>query len=96
MLGTLAPAVHVHAIFNGIPSDAAFVHIHTVEVMADVTIEPGRAGRTDVTIRVSRENSSYYPAKDVQFGARSPNHWRGERSDAPLSRKRMAVGWSMT
>jgi copper resistance protein D len=67
LLGTLPPAVHVHAISTGIPSDAAFVHIHTVEVMADVTIEPGRAGRTDVTIRVSREDSSHYPAKDVQL-----------------------------
>ena len=67
VLGTLPPAAHVHAASTGIPPDAAFVHIHTVEVMADVTIEPGRAGRTDVTIRVSREDLSHYPAKDVRL-----------------------------
>jgi len=67
LLGTLPPSVHVHAASGGIPSDAAFVHIHTSEVMADVMIEPGRAGRTDVTIRVSREDSSNYPAKDVRL-----------------------------
>jgi copper resistance protein D len=67
LLGTLPPSVHVHAASGGIPSDAAFVHIHTSEVMADVIIEPGRAGRTDVTIRVSREDSSNYPAKDVRL-----------------------------
>ena len=73
LLGTLPPAAHVHAISTGIPSDAAFVHIHTVEVMADVTIEPGRAGRTDVTIRVSREDSSHYPAKDVRLELDPPS-----------------------
>ena len=72
LLGTLPPSVHVHAASVGIPSDAAFVHIHTSEVMADVTIEPGRAGRTDVTIRVSREDSSSYPAKDVRLELDSP------------------------
>jgi putative copper resistance protein D len=67
LLGTLPPALHVHAASAGIPPDAAFVHIHTSEVMAEVTIEPGRTGRTDVTIRVSREDSSSYPAKDVRL-----------------------------
>jgi copper resistance protein D len=67
LLGTLPPSVHVHAASGGIPSDAAFVHIHTSEVMAEVTIEPGRAGRTDITIRVSREDFSNYPAKDVRL-----------------------------
>ena len=78
MLGTLPPSAHVHVASTGIPPDAAFTHIHTSEVMADVTIEPGRAGRTDVTIRVSREDSSSYPAKDVRLelefpGRRRPN-----------------------
>jgi hypothetical protein len=40
--------------------------------MADVTIEPGRAGRTDVTIRVSREDFSNYPAKDVRLAIDPP------------------------
>ena len=59
--------MHVHAASTGIPPDAAFVHIHTSEVMAEVTIEPGRTGRTDITIRVSREDFSNYPAKDVRL-----------------------------
>jgi uncharacterized membrane protein len=67
VLGTLPPAKHVHAASAGIPPDAAFVHIHTPEVMADVTIEPGRTGRAVVTIRVSREDFSNYPAKDVRL-----------------------------
>ena len=73
VLGTLPPAAHVHAASTGIPPDAAFVHIHGQEVMADVTIEPGRAGRTDVTIRVSREDFSNYPAKDVRLALDPPS-----------------------
>ncbi len=73
VLGTQPPAAHVHAASTGIPPDAAFVHIHDHEVMADVTIEPGRAGRTDVTIRVSREDFSNYPAKDVRLALDPPS-----------------------
>jgi copper resistance protein D len=72
-LGTLPPSGHVHAAATGVPPDAAFTHIHAPEVMADVTIEPGRAGRTDVTIRVSREDFSNYPAKDVRLSLDPPN-----------------------
>jgi len=72
LVGTLPPSVHVHATSTGIPPDAAFVHIHTPEVMAEVTIEPGRVGRTDVTIRVSREDLSNYPAKDVRLALDPP------------------------
>jgi putative copper resistance protein D len=53
-LGQLQPTAHVHAASATIPPDAAFTHIHASEAMADVTINPGRAGRTTVTIRVSR------------------------------------------
>jgi putative copper resistance protein D len=67
LLGTLPPALHVHAASAGLPPDAAFVHIHTSEVMAEVTIDPGRTGRTDITIRVSREDFSNYPTKDVRL-----------------------------
>jgi copper resistance protein D len=73
LLGTLPPSVHVHAASNGIPSDAAFVHIHASGVMAEVTVAPGRVGRTDVTIRVSREDFSQYPAKDVRLALDPPN-----------------------
>jgi copper resistance protein D len=72
LLGTLPPSVHVHTASTGIPSDAAFVHIHTSTVAADVTIEPGRAGRVDVTIRVLREDLSNYPAKEVRLALEPP------------------------
>ena len=76
-LGATPPATHVHDAPLGIPPDAAFVHIHAAEAMADVTVEPGRAGRTDITIRVSREDLSPYAAKDVRV-ALDPPGGRGQ------------------
>jgi len=72
VLGTLPPAVHVHAAPSAIPPDAAFVHIHAPEAMADVTIDPGRAGTAQVTIRVLREDFSRFPAKDVRLTLEPP------------------------
>jgi putative copper resistance protein D len=72
MLGTLPPSAHVHPAATAIPPDAAYVHIHTAEAMADVTIDPGRAGQAEVTIRVSREDFSRFPAKDVRLGLDPP------------------------
>jgi copper resistance protein D len=72
MLGTLPPSVHVHPAAAAIPPDAAYVHIHTAEAMADVTIDPGRAGHAAVTIRVSREDFSRFPAKDVRLSLDPP------------------------
>jgi putative copper resistance protein D len=71
-LGTLQPTAHVHASPVGIPPDAAFVHIHTAEALADVTIDPGHAGQTSVIIRVSREDLSPFPAKDVRLALDPP------------------------
>ena len=46
VLGTLPPAAHKHATPEGIPPDAAFVHIHAPEAMADVIVDPvGSDGR---------------------------------------------------
>jgi putative copper resistance protein D len=64
-LGTMEPTAHVHAPSTEIPPDAAFVHIHTSEAMAEVTINPGRAGRVRVSIRLSREDSSIFSAAEV-------------------------------
>jgi putative copper resistance protein D len=72
MLGTLQPTAHVHPAPSSIPPDAAFVHIHGRDAMADVTIDPGRAGRANVTIRVSREDFSPFPAKDVRLAIEPP------------------------
>jgi copper transport protein len=71
-LGTLAPTAHVHAPPTNIPPDAAFVHIHGTGIMADVTIDPGHTGPANVTIRVSREDFSRYPAKDVRLALDPP------------------------
>jgi putative copper resistance protein D len=64
-LGTMVPAEHVHAPNTEIPPDAAFVHIHSTEAMADVIIAPGRLGAVRVSIRLSREDSSIFPAAGV-------------------------------
>ena len=66
-LGRLEPTAHIHPATALIPPDAAFTHIHMPDAMADVTINPGRAGRSAVTIRVSREDFSTFAAKDVRL-----------------------------
>lgn len=66
-LGRLEPTAHVHPATTTIPSDAAFTHIHAPEAMADVTIYPGRSGRSEVTIRVSHEDFTAFAAKSVRF-----------------------------
>lgn len=65
-LGRLEPTVHVHPATTTVPPDAAFTHIHAPEAMADVTINPGRAGNSAITIRVSREDFTTFAAKDVR------------------------------
>ncbi|HVZ51528.1 MAG TPA: copper homeostasis membrane protein CopD [Pseudolabrys sp.] len=77
VLGTMPPAAHRHAPPPAIPADAAFVHIHSSEAMADVTIDPGRAGRTHVTIRVSREDFSEFPARSVRLALDQPKPAHG-------------------
>lgn len=67
LLGTMIPGGHVHT--NAAPASAetAFVHIHTEAVMADVTIDPGHAGKSTATIRLSRDDASVYFARRVQL-----------------------------
>lgn len=66
-LGTMIPAGHVHTNMPVTNSEAAYVHIHTEAAMADVTIEPIRAGKSSIAIRLSREDFSVYPAGDVKL-----------------------------
>jgi len=66
-LGTMSPSSHAHSTNTAVPPDAAFVHIHTNEAMAEVTLTPGRVGQANATIRVLRDDFSEYPAKDVQL-----------------------------
>jgi len=67
VLGTVIPGAHVHTNAAAPPSEAAFVHIHTEIVMADVTIDPGHAGKSAATIRLWREDSSDYHARSVNL-----------------------------
>jgi putative copper resistance protein D len=68
-LGTMAPPRHdhVHIPNQQIPADAAFVHIHSEEAMADVTIQPGRVGAASVAVLLMREDFSIFTAKEVRL-----------------------------
>jgi len=73
-LGTMAPTAHehVHAPSAEISPNAAYVHIHSSEAMAEVTIAPGHAGRAKATIRLSHEDSSGFTAKFVALALDPP------------------------
>ena len=74
-LGTMAPAIHAahqHPTYEAVPADAAFVHIHLVEGMADVTIMPGRTGRARATIRLWNEDFSSLEARQVSLTLTAP------------------------
>ncbi len=72
VLGTLSPSGHAHSTSTPVPPDAVFVHIHTNEAMAEVTIEPGRTGQANAIIRVLREDFSEFPAKDMLLVLEAP------------------------
>jgi copper resistance protein D len=65
VLGTLPPPVHQHAHTNEALPEAAFVHIHDLKGMADVTVLPGRPGPTDVWLRLMREDFTPLAAETV-------------------------------
>jgi len=74
-LGTMPPAIHAahqHPTYGAVPADAAFVHIHLVEGMADVTIRPGRAGRARATIRLWNEDFEALNARQVRLTLTAP------------------------
>ena len=85
-LGTLAPTAHTHAPSEGLSPDASFVHIHSTEAMAEVTITPGRAGSVQAAIRVMREDFTVFPAKEVRLRLEPPaaSHPALERQAADL------------
>jgi copper transport protein len=47
------------------PADAAFVHIHAGDAMAEVTVRPGRSGAVTVTIQLQGENGTDLQAKGM-------------------------------
>jgi putative copper resistance protein D len=74
-LGTMPPAIHAahqHPTYGAVPADAAFVHIHLVEGMADVTIQPGRTGRARATIRLWDEDFEALEARQVSVTLTAP------------------------
>ena len=74
-LGIMPPAIHAahqHPTYGAVPADAAFVHIHLVEGMADVTIRPGRAGRARATIRLWNEDFEALNAQQVSLTLTAP------------------------
>jgi putative copper resistance protein D len=71
-LGTMEPAGHHHLPPVDIPADAAFVHIHSEQAMAEVTIDPGRAGTATASIRVMHEDSSEFPTDGVRLTLEPP------------------------
>ncbi len=72
-LGTLSPSGHAHSTNADVPPNAAFVHIHTSEAMAEVTIEPGRIGKAYALIRVLREDFSEYPVTSIELTLDPPS-----------------------
>jgi putative copper resistance protein D len=73
-MGTMEPANHVHPMTASVPPDAAYVHIHTNEAMADLTITPGKAGSADVNIRLLRGDFTALPVKSVRLALDPPAH----------------------
>jgi putative copper resistance protein D len=76
ILGTLPPPLHRHVHASDASPEAAFVHIHDINGMAEVTILPGRAGPSEVWIRLMREDFTPMAAQNVlvrlsQFGQQS-------------------------
>jgi putative copper resistance protein D len=74
MLGTLPPGSHAnhHPAYGALPADAAFVHIHTEQGMADVMISPGRVGTARATIRLWNGDFGELDAKSVTFALAGP------------------------
>ncbi len=92
-LGTMQPTVHVHVGPPDIPATAAFTHIHTEEAMADVTIDPGRTGQVNATIRVLRPDLTQYPAKAVTLALDPPAS--GQQSIARVAARLPDGSWQV-
>jgi putative copper resistance protein D len=89
-LGVMEPGSHAaHHFETAIPESAAFVHLHMPDVMADVTIDPGRPGRSHAILRVSREDGTEFPTMDVKFAIDPPN---ATAPTPPRAAKRMPDG----
>lgn len=73
VLGTEPPASHAHhPVYGGLPADAAFVHIHSEQGMADVVIVPGRPGTAQATIRLWNADFSPLEAQRLTLALTAP------------------------
>jgi copper resistance protein D len=73
-LGSMAPAVHLqlHPKYEAVPAGAAFIHIHSLRGMADVTIAPGRVGPASATIRLWDADFDPLAAQTLTFALTAP------------------------
>ena len=96
-LGTLQPSAHRHTPLPAIPPEAAFVHIHSSEAMADVTIDPGRAGTVNVTVHVSREDFTPFAAKEVRLEMDPPGQGlrQGQKTVVSEARPKPDGAWTI-
>lgn len=75
-LGTLPPGIHAaheHSAYGPLPVDAAFVHIHGQQGMAEVLIEPGRVGAAHATVHLFNDDEEPLAAKDVTVTLTPPD-----------------------
>jgi putative copper resistance protein D len=75
-LGSMEPAAHSHPTYAPVPAGAAFVHIHTEQAMADVTVTPGRAALVTLELRLVRED--FTPLKATQVSVRLSDQTTGQ------------------
>jgi len=91
-LGTMPPAIHAahqHLTYEAVPADAAFVHIHLTEGMADVTIRPGRVGRARAIIRLWDADFEPLEARQVSVTLTAPAAAAGNNpTPRPASQRR--------
>ena len=94
VLGTKPPGIHIHQhpAYGAVPSDAAFVHIHTEQAMADVTIEPGHPGEAHVTIRLWNGDFEPIEARAVKFSITSPG---GDKSPERAAQENAEGAWQV-
>ena len=73
-LGTLPPGSHAHhhESEGPIPPDASFQHIHGIDGMADVMIEPGHVGTANATIHLLNDDLETLAALDVTLTLTAP------------------------
>jgi copper resistance protein D len=75
VLGTMPPASHAqhHATGGVIPADAAFQHIHGLDGMADVMIEPGKVGTAQATIHLLNDDLETLAAQKLTLTLTAPS-----------------------